>query len=54
MGGTQSVTWEVEGTKYFRYSFTKKIFKDYYFNFMVGASTDRYLIKLRLFNIKDN
>jgi len=52
--GTQSVTWEVEGTKYFRYSFTKKIFKDYYFNFMVGASTDRYLIKLRLFNIKNN
>jgi hypothetical protein len=52
--GTQSVTWEVEGTKYFRYSFTKKIFNDYYLNFMVGASTNRYLIKLRLFNIKDN
>jgi|TARA_B110000881_G_C18606017_1_gene540102 hypothetical protein len=52
--GTQSVTWEVEGTKYFRYSFTKNIFKDYYLNFMIGASTNRYLIKLRLFNIKDN
>ena len=52
--GTQSVTWEVEETKYFRYSFTKKIFNDYYLNFMVGASTNRYLIKLRLFNIKDN
>lgn len=52
--GTQSVTWEVEGTKYFRYSFTKNIFKDYYLNFMIGASTNRYLIKFRIFNIKDN
>ena len=52
--GTQSVTWEVEGTKYFRYSFTKKIFKDYYLNFMIGASTNRYLIKFRIFDIKDN
>jgi hypothetical protein len=52
--GTQSITWEVEGTKYFRYSFTKKVFGNIYFNFMMGASTDRYLIKLRVFNIKDN
>ncbi len=52
--GVQSVTWEVEGTKYFRYSFTKKLYKDYYLNFMIGASTNRYLIKFRVFNIKDN
>jgi len=52
--GTQSVTWEVEGAKYFRYSFTKKIFKDYYLNFMIGASTNRYLVKFRIFDIKDN
>ena len=52
--GKQSVTWEVDGVKYFRYSFTKKMFKNFYINFMIGASTDRYLIKLRMFNIKDN
>ena len=52
--GVQSVTWEVEGTKYFRYSFTKKLYKDYYLNFMMGASTNRYLVKFRVFNVKDN
>ena len=52
--GTQSVTWQVQGVKYFRYSFTKNLFKDYYINFMIGASTDRYLIKLRIFDIKNN
>ena len=52
--GVQSVTWEVNGTKYFRYSFTKKLYKDYYLNFMIGASTNRYLIKFRIFDIKDN
>ena len=52
--GSQSITWEVKGIKYFRYSFTKKLFGKIYINFMIGASTDRYLIKLRVFNIKDN
>jgi hypothetical protein len=52
--GKQSVTWEVEGVKYFRYSFTKKMFGKCYLNFMIGASTDRYLIKLRMFDIKNN
>ena len=46
--------WGVNGAKYFRYSFTKKLFGDRYVNFMVGASTDRYLIKFRMFDIKDN
>jgi hypothetical protein len=52
--GYQSITWEVDGTKYFRYSFTKKVFGNIHYNFMMGASTDRYLIKSRFFNIKDN
>ena len=52
--GKQLITWEVNGVKYFRYSFTKKLFGDRYVNFMVGASTDRYLIKFRMFDIKDN
>lgn len=52
--GKQSVTWEVDGVEYFRYSFTKKLFKDFYLNFMIGASTNRYLIKLRIFDIRNN
>tara|TARA_B100000768_G_scaffold166737_1_gene170335 strand:+ start:525 stop:1142 length:618 start_codon:yes stop_codon:yes gene_type:complete len=52
--GTQSITWEVDGVKYFRYSFTKKLYKDHYVNFMIGASNNRYLIKLRIFDIKTN
>ena len=52
--GTQSITWEVDDIKYFRYSFTKKLYKDYYINFMMGASNNRYLIKLRIFDIKTN
>ena len=67
--GKQSITWEVEGEKYFRYSFTKKAkwyniqrfftlifaFKYHrYYNFMWGASTNRYLVKSRTFNVTEN
>lgn len=52
--GKQSITWEVEGTKYFRYSFTRKLIGEKCINFMIGASTNRYLIKLRIFETKDN
>ena len=63
--GKQWITWEVEGTKYFRYSFTKPAkwyniqrllvfllrLKWYkYYNVMVGAAQTRYMIKIRLFN----
>ena len=52
--GTQSITWEVEGTKYFRYSFTKPLYKSYFLNFMLGASSNRFLIKLRTFDLREN
>ena len=52
--GTQSITWEVEGTKYFRYSFTKPLYKSYFLNFMLGASSNRFLIKLRIFDLREN
>ena len=51
--GKQSVTWTMEGENHFRYSWTKKIIGNYYLNFMAGTSTNRYLLKLRPFNIKN-
>ena len=67
--GTQSITWEVDGIKYFRESFTRKAkwynvqrlgafifsFKWHkYYNFMWGAASNRFLLKSRTFNIEDN
>tara|TARA_R110000772_G_scaffold89593_1_gene185556 strand:- start:388 stop:1053 length:666 start_codon:yes stop_codon:yes gene_type:complete len=67
--GTQFVTWEVDGEKQFRYSFTRKtkwyniqaIFALIFtfkwhnmYNFMIGMSDDRYLLKTRTFNLEDN
>ena len=50
--GKQFVTYKIEGTKYFRYSYTKEfgyLGKDY-INVMLGASNNRFIVKLRLFN----
>jgi len=55
--GKQFVTWFVDGTQYFRYSFTREMKKSIFtkltgfthLNFMVGASNTRYLIKFRVF-----
>ena len=49
--GTQHVTWEVDGKKYFRYSFTKELFSGICVNFMLGTggSGNREVIKLRFF-----
>jgi len=50
--GKQYVTYKIGGTKYFRYSYTKRfdfLGKDY-INVMLGASTNRFILKLRLFN----
>ncbi len=50
--GKQFVTYKIEGTRYFRYSYTKRfdfLGKDY-INVMLGASTNRYILKLRIFN----
>lgn len=48
--GKQWITWMVDGEKFFRYSFTKKLFWKIYINFMAGTSDNRYLLKLRIFN----
>jgi len=49
--GKQFVKWDVLGTRYFRYSFTKKkkILGFDYINFMAGASNNRFILKLRIF-----
>ena len=52
--GKQFVIYKIGGTKYFRYSFTKEfgyLGKDY-INVMLGASKNRFLLKLRIFNQK--
>jgi len=49
--GRQFVTWHVLGTKYFRYSFTKRFYKKIFINVQLGASTNRFIVKLRLFNL---
>lgn len=48
--GIQSVTYYVEGTKYFRYSSTRynSFFKKYV-NVMLGAGDKRFILKLRFF-----
>ena len=59
--GKQSITYSIDGCRYFRYSFTRNLKPKSlirklgyeYINFMVGAAENRYLIKLRFFKIKD-
>ena len=49
--GKQYVTWFTDGTKYFRYSYTKRfdfLGKDY-INVQIGASNNRFILKLRIF-----
>ena len=62
--GKQFITWRVDGTKYFRFSFTKKAHRYdplrlisslwrrrwcKHVNVQLGASTNRYILKLRYF-----
>jgi hypothetical protein len=48
--GKQFVTWKIEGTRLFRYSFTKK-FLGRYLNVQAGAGYDRFILKFRMFKL---